>query len=75
MRKLILFLMLLSPALLQAQVTVGVKAGLNLANVTSKSVNTNMYAGYFIGGYIAPKQKKVVAKWILTTCFCLNCWC
>jgi hypothetical protein len=60
MRKLILFLMLLSPALLQAQIAVGVKAGLNLANVTSKSISTNMYTGYFVGGYISPKQKKVV---------------
>lgn len=60
MRKLIFFWLLLSPALLQAQLTVGVKAGLNLANVTSTSINTNLYTGYMIGGYIAPKQKKVV---------------
>jgi hypothetical protein len=60
MRKLILVLLILSPAWLFAQLTVGVKAGLNLANVTSSSFNTDMYTGYFIGGYIAPKQKAVV---------------
>lgn len=44
-----------------SQLTVGVKAGVNFANVTEKSgISTNSLTGYMIGGYIAPKQKKVV---------------
>lgn len=60
MKKHFLILLLL-PLSCFSQLTAGVKAGLNLANVTeASSINTNLYTGYFIGGYIAPKQKKVV---------------
>jgi hypothetical protein len=60
MRKFFLLFFLL-PLSCFSQLKVGVKAGLNLANVTSSpDLSTNLYAGYFVGGYIAPKQKKVV---------------
>jgi len=61
MRKLILIVFLVAPALLHAQLTVAVKAGLNLANISNTSdLSTSNYTGYMIGGYISPKQKKIV---------------
>lgn len=61
MRKIILILLLAEPALLQAQLTVAVKAGLNLANISNTSdLQTSNLTGYMIGGYISPRQKKVV---------------
>lgn len=57
----ILLAFLILPLNCFSQLTGGVKAGLNLTNVTSSpDLSTNLYAGYFIGGYIAPKQKGVV---------------
>ena len=44
----------------QLRINVGVKAGVNFANVTSTpGLNSNSLTGYMIGGYIAPKPKKV----------------
>jgi Outer membrane protein beta-barrel domain len=61
MRKLFFCLFLLTPHYFFAQIKVGVKAGLNLVNVTETSeLNTKLYTGYFIGGYIAPKQKGIL---------------
>ncbi len=61
MRKLLLIFFLIAPALLKAQLTVAVKAGLNLANISNTSgISTSNYTGYMIGGYISPKQKKIV---------------
>lgn len=61
MRKFILILLLMAPVLLHAQLTVAVKAGLNLAHISNTSdLRTSNYTGYMIGGYISPKQKKVL---------------
>lgn len=44
----------------QPGLTLGVKAGLNFANITHASeVNGNSRTGYMIGGFIAPRQKKL----------------
>ncbi len=43
-----------------SQISIGVKAGLNFANVTNTSgFNNSSRTGYMIGGYIATKQKKI----------------
>ncbi len=60
MKKLILFFLFL-PVFCSAQIGIGVKAGLNFANVTNTSgFNNSSRTGYMIGGYIAPKVKKVL---------------
>ncbi len=61
--KKILPLLIFSTAsqLASAQIKVGVKAGINFANVTSTpGFNNNNTTGYMIGGYIAPKSKTAV---------------
>lgn len=54
-------LFLLLPKLTPAQIGIGIKAGLNFANVTNASgINANSKTGYMIGGYIAPGTKKLL---------------
>lgn len=61
MRKFVLLLLLSAPAYCFAQVKFGAKAGLNFANVTNtEGFNNDSRTGYFIGGYIAPKTKKLL---------------
>jgi len=49
------------PKLVSAQLNIGVKGGINFANITSaSSIKTSSSTGYMIGGYIAPKPKKTV---------------
>jgi hypothetical protein len=61
MRKLIIILLFLTPALLNAQLSIGVKAGINFANITNASgINANSRTGYMIGGYISPGKKKLI---------------
>ncbi len=57
-----IFLLLLSiPLLLHSQIGIGVKAGLNFANVTNSSgFNNERRTGYMIGAYIAPTTKKIL---------------
>jgi hypothetical protein len=60
MKKLTGFFLLL-PFGCFAQFGIGIKAGLNFANVTSPAgINANSRSGYMIGGYISPKSKKLV---------------
>jgi hypothetical protein len=55
----IFFLCLLIPAFVSAQLKIGVKAGLNFANITNaSSIKASNRTGYMIGGYISPKPKK-----------------
>jgi hypothetical protein len=55
------FLCLLFPFFVSAQLSIGVKAGLNFSNVTNAAgINANSRTGYMIGGYIAPKPKKLL---------------
>ncbi len=57
----ICFLCLLIPAIVSAQLKIGVKAGLNFANVTNTAGFSNSSrTGYMIGGYISPKAKKIL---------------
>ena len=61
MQRFIIVLLCLFPAILNAQLSIGVKAGLNFANVTNASgIKAESRTGYMIGGYIAPKAKKVL---------------
>jgi hypothetical protein len=60
MRKGLFLLIFFIPACCMAQLglNIGVKAGLNFANVTNASgINADSRTGYMIGGYIAPKRK------------------
>jgi hypothetical protein len=60
MRKLFAPVLLL-PFIANAQLGIGIKAGLNFANVTSPAgINANSRTGYMIGGYISPKAKKLI---------------
>jgi len=53
------FLFLFAHGIISAQIKIGVKAGLNFANVIdAPSVNNSNRTGYLFGGYIAPKPKK-----------------
>ena len=57
----ICLLCLFSPFFASAQLSIGVKAGLNFANVTNTAgINANSRTGYMIGGYISPKPKKIL---------------
>lgn len=57
MRKYLVLLLLL-PLCAGAQIQIGIKAGLNFANVTNTAgINADSRTGYMIGGFIAPKPK------------------
>ena len=61
MQKFIIPLLLCFPSLINAQLSIGIKAGLNFANVTNSSeVKASSLTGYMIGGYISPKPKKLL---------------
>ncbi|MGH2553340.1 MAG: porin family protein [Chitinophagaceae bacterium] len=52
---------LLIPAFVSAQLGIGFKAGLNFANVTNtSSFNNSGRSGYFIGGFISHRSKKII---------------
>ena len=60
MLRLLALSLLILPSLSDAQLKIGLKAGLNFANVTnSASINSNSRTGYMIGGYISNKPKKI----------------
>lgn len=62
MKKIISILILMTPLFLFAQFAfnIGVKAGLNFANVTNAtSINSENRTGYLLGGFIATKSKKL----------------
>ena len=55
------FLCLLLPVFISAQLSIGLKAGLNFANVTNTAgFNNDSRTGYMIGGYISSKPKKIL---------------
>ena len=57
----IIFLCLLIPAFVSAQLRIAVKGGLNFANITNaSSIKAGTHTGYMIGGYISPKPKKAL---------------
>lgn len=60
MRKL-LFLFLCIPFSGNAQLQIGVKAGINFVDVTNTAgINADSRSGYMIGGYIAPRPQKLI---------------
>jgi len=61
MKKTILSLLLLAPFLLQAQI--GIKAGLNFANVSkASSINNSSRSGFQVGLFLAPPSKKILSS-------------
>ncbi len=61
MKKLILSLLLLVPVCLLAQI--GLRAGLNFANVTkSSSINNSSRSGFHVGLILAPNSKKIMGS-------------
>ena len=61
MKKMILSLLLLLPFLLQAQI--GIKAGLNFANVSkASSINNSSRSGFQVGLFLAPPSKKILSS-------------
>lgn len=58
MKKIMLSLMLLFPCFLFAQI--GLKTGVNFANVTgTSSINSNNRTGFLVGAFLAPQNKGV----------------
>ena len=63
MKKIIAAFFLLLPLFLFSQtgINLGIKAGLNFANVTNaSSINAENRTGYLLGGFIATKSKKLL---------------
>jgi len=60
-KKLIFLLPSFCSLLVQAQLKIGVKAGLNFANVSNAGgINADNRTGYMIGAYLSPKPKKLL---------------
>ncbi|HMW65818.1 MAG TPA: porin family protein [Chitinophagaceae bacterium] len=60
MKKIALLLWLI-PVFGNSQITIGVKAGYNFVNVTKTAgINADSRSGFMVGGYIAPKPKKLI---------------
>ena len=61
MKKLILLLLMILPCCLFAQI--GIKAGLNFANVTkASSINNSSHSGFNVGIFLAPSSKKIIGS-------------
>lgn len=60
MKKLNLLLLLIVPCLVHAQI--GIKAGLNFANVTNaSSVNSSSQSGFMVAVFLAPPSKGIIS--------------
>ena len=61
MKKTIIFLLLFSPFFVTAQI--GIKAGLNFANVSkASSINNSSRSGFHVGIFLAPSSKKILSS-------------
>ncbi len=61
MRKTLFILFITLPVLCYSQLNLGLKAGLNFANVTNASeIKASNRTGYMLGGYISPKASKTL---------------
>jgi hypothetical protein len=61
MKRIIIALLLISPCALLGQV--GIKAGLNFANVTkTSSINNSSRSGFHAGVFLAPQSKGIIAS-------------
>jgi hypothetical protein len=63
MKKIVLILLGLLPAFAFAQLGIGLKAGLNFANVTSaSSINSSSQSGFLFGVFLAPSNKGIISS-------------
>lgn len=61
MKKIMLSLLLVSPFFVHAQI--GIKAGLNFANVSkASSINSSSRSGFHAGIFLAPPSKKIISS-------------
>ncbi|HWJ26621.1 MAG TPA: porin family protein [Flavisolibacter sp.] len=62
MAKTLLFLLLLVPCVLFAQIGIGIKAGVNFANVTNaSSINNSNRSGFMAGVFLTPPFKGILS--------------
>jgi len=63
MRKMMLLAMFMVPVLLFGQLGIGIKAGLNFANVTNaSSISASNSTGFLAGIFLAPKSKGILSS-------------
>jgi hypothetical protein len=63
MRKIVFLIVFLMPVISFAQLQLGLKGGLNFANVTNaSSINSSSRSGYLFGLFISPKSKGIVSS-------------
>lgn len=63
MKKVLLFLITLSPLITFSQLGIGIKGGLNFANVTNaSSINSSNRSGFVAGVFMAPQSKGVLSS-------------
>jgi hypothetical protein len=63
MRKVMSLAAAMLPLLLFAQLGIGLKAGLNFANVTNaSSINSSSQSGFMAGIFLAPQSKSIIAS-------------
>ncbi|HEY1872351.1 MAG TPA: hypothetical protein VGG71_14910, partial [Chitinophagaceae bacterium] len=63
MRKILLLAALMSPIALFAQLGIGIKAGVNFANVTKASeINADNTTGFMGGIFLAPQSKGIISS-------------
>jgi len=63
MRKIIFLATFLVPVLLFGQLGIGLKAGLNFADVTNaSSINSSSRSGFLVGLFLAPSSKSIISS-------------
>ncbi len=63
MKKIILVFAIIFPCCLFAQLGIGLKAGLNFANVSNASdINSSSRSGFMVGAFLAPHSKGILAS-------------
>src|SRR5262249_10109027 len=63
MRKMIIIALSLLPFCCEAQLGIGLKAGLNFANVSNaSSINSSNRSGFLVGLFLAPQSKSIISS-------------
>ncbi len=63
MRTIGLIMLICMPMLANSQLGIGLKAGLNFANVTNaSSINNSNRSGFMLGAFLAPAHKKLISS-------------
>ena len=63
MKKISLFILALIPTFAFAQLGIGLKAGLNFADVTNaSSINSSNRSGFMFGAFLAPNSKGIISS-------------